>query len=110
MQYTELEITYLDGTVENVLTDQRDGREFAMWANRRGIVAPPGRNLGETMPVVFLRVCAWSAHQRNTGVKVDQEKWDDTVHQVLFVGEVPADPTQPAAPDTSSDSSPPASE
>lgn len=110
MTYTLIEITYLDGTVENVQGDQRDAREFDFWANRRALVPPPGRDLGSAMPTVFLRVCAWSAHQRETGKKSDFDEWDATVQYVINKGLKTADPTQPEAPDDSSTSSPPESE
>lgn len=107
MRYTLIEITYLDGTVEDVQGDQRDAREFDFWANRRGLIPPPGRDLGDSMPTVFLRVCAWSAHQRATGKKRDFDEWDATVQFVKNKGLKDVDPTQPAAPDDSSTSSPP---
>lgn len=103
MNYTELKISYEDGTEETVRADQRDGSAFALWANKRGILAPPGRDLSETMPVVFFRVCAWSAHQRNTGQLIEWADWDRTAVAVELVGTPPVDPT---GADSSGDSSP----
>jgi hypothetical protein len=106
MNYTEFEVSYEDGTSETVRCDQRDGQEFALWANRRGIIAPPGRDLAEVMPTVFFRVCAWSGHQRNAGRPVEWADWDKTAVAVNLVSVDPVDPTQPDGSDGSSPNSP----
>ena len=103
MNYTELEIEYEDGSTEKVRADQRDGQAFQLWANRRGITAPPGRDLADTMQIVFFRVCAWSAHQRAVGKDVEWADWDRRAVSVQVAGIEPVDPTDP---DTSGDSSP----
>lgn len=106
MNYTELTVTYEDGSTESVRADQRDGQAFALWANKRGIIAPPGRDLSETMPVVFFRVAAWSAHQRATGHQVEWSAWDRTAVSVELVGTTAVDPTDAASSGDSSPSSP----
>jgi len=103
VHYTELTIEYEDGTTEQVRADQRDGQEFQLWANRRGITAPPGRDLAEVMQVVFFRVCAWSAHQRAAGKAVEWAEWDRRAVSVTLNGMEPVDPT---GLDSSGDSSP----
>ena len=105
MNYAELTIEYEDGTTEVVLSDQRDRQAFDLWALKRGYLAPAGRDLPTVIPVVFFRVCAWSAHQRAHG-PVEYKDWDASVVRVELTGEAPVDPTQPAPSDDSSDSSP----
>jgi hypothetical protein len=106
VNYTELTIEYEDGSTETVRADQRDGQEFQLWANRRGITAPPGRSLTEVMEVVFIRVCAWSAHQRAAGKAVEWVDWDRRTVIVQVTGVEPVDPTEPESSGGSSPSSP----
>jgi hypothetical protein len=95
VNYTEFRIEYEDGSTETVRADQRDGQEFQLWANRRGITAPPGRSLSDVMEVVFVRVCAWSAHQRAIGHPVEWADWDKRAVMVDVQSVEPVDPTQP---------------
>ena len=97
MIVTRLRIDYDDGTAEVVTADQRDGQAFYLWANRRGITAPAGRDLSETMQTVFLRVCAWSAHQRAQGVTVEWDTWSDRVAYVTLEAAEAVDPTGEAS-------------
>lgn len=93
MIVTRLKIEYDDGTAEVVTADQRDGQAFYLWANKRGIIAPRGRDLSETMETVFLRVAAWSAHQRAQGVTVEWDTWSGRVAYVTLEAAEPVDPT-----------------
>ena len=97
MIVTRLRIQYADGTLDVVTADQRDGQAFYLWANRRGIYAPAGRDLSDTMQTVFLRVCAWSAHQRAQGVTVEWDEWSDRVAYVTVEASEPMDPTGEAS-------------
>jgi hypothetical protein len=105
MNYAQLQIEYEDGTTETVLSDQRDRQAFDLWALKRGYLAPVGRDLPNVIPVVFFRVCAWSAYQRANG-PVEYKEWDAKVVRVELVEEIAVDPTQPGTPDGSSESSP----
>lgn len=91
----KITIQYRDGGVEEVVTDQGDVQAFELWALRRNIHAAAGRTLIQDAPILFMRVAAWNASQRNSGRKVDFDIWQDTVIEVTpeDVDEVP--PGQP---------------
>ena len=97
MIVTRLRIDYDDGTAEVVTADQRDGQAFYLWANRRGITAPVGRDLSETMQTVFLRVVGWSAHQRAQGTTVEWAEWDARAAFVTLEASETVDPTGEAS-------------
>ena len=107
MYYTEINVITEDGAEQLLRADQRDGQAFALWALKRSLFAPPGRDLAEVMPVVFLRVAAWSAWQRTNGTTIEWSDWDRRTVAVELVGQEAADPTQPAGSGDSSPSSPP---
>lgn len=89
-----LSVTFADGTEVTVTADQRDAHAFDLWAFRRGILAPEGRDLFRVMPTTFLRVCAWSALNRANDTQEEWDAFDARAAAVAPVGEAaPVDPT-----------------
>lgn len=96
-----MKVTYRDGVVETVGTDQGDVQAFELWALRRGISSSAdGRTLLQDAPVLFIRVAAWSATQRATGQKIDFDAWQATVLMVEPDEPTDVGPTPASTPDT----------
>lgn len=90
----DLTIEYNDGKRDAVVADQRDVQELELFCLRRKISSNPGQSLFETAPTLSMRVLAWAAESRESGHKVEFERWSETVNTVI-AGEVEApDPTQ----------------
>jgi hypothetical protein len=93
-------VTYRDGVVEEITTDQSDVQAFEYFALKRGLSASrPDRQLIQEAPVTFLRVAAWSATQRAANKRIDFDIWADTVAEVSPEEVEAVDPTQEATPE-----------
>lgn len=87
-------MTYRDGNTETVVTDQADVANWEMWARQRRLSASsPNVTLMQETPILFMRVIAWSALNRQHSVRQDYDVWDATVSQVEMQDPETVDPT-----------------
>jgi hypothetical protein len=90
----DLDVTYRDGTVATIRTDQYSVSVWERWAAKAGLRT----SMKDPEPLAFtqLRVMAWAETQRDSKAKVAFEVWDATVQEVNGSKPVEADPTHPA--------------
>ena len=91
----QIEVTYLDGRMVEVVSTQADVAAWEMWAMKRNLRATsPDRTVMQDLPVTFLRFIAWNAlHRPGTGPRPDFDIWTEEVAEVSVTESEPADPT-----------------